>query len=352
MLKALRSPATYIILFTAVAGALLVLRAWRLPPFGSAVETTGNAYVRGQVTLISPQLAGYIKEVAVRDYQMVRAGDLILQIDDRIFRQKLEQARASLAGSKANLAGAEQAGRAAGARIRSCEAQITGAKAALRTAGVNTERVESLLQSGAASRSSADQARLELDRARTALQQAEAALEVARQDLQSIIVGRAGLEAAVKNAEAALALAEIDLENTRIVAPQDGKLGEIGARLGQYVSPGTQLAALVPGKKWVSANFKENQLSGMRVGQPVTFTVDAFRHARLTGRIEEFSPATGSEFSVLKADNATGNFTKIAQRVPVRIAIDEDQPLAADLVPGMSVVVSVDTSGPAKTAGQ
>jgi multidrug resistance efflux pump len=139
-------------------------------------------------------------------------------------------------------------------------------------------------------------------------------------------------------------LAEIDLQNTRITAPEDGQLGEVGARLGQYVSAGTQLLTLVPERIWVVANFKETQLPGMSVGQPVTFTVDALNHAALNGRIERFSPAAGSEFSVIRTDNATGNFTKVAQRVPVRISIDPGQALADRLVPGMSVVVSVDTN--------
>jgi multidrug resistance efflux pump len=175
-------------------------------------------------------------------------------------------------------------------------------------------------------------------------------LEVARQDLASTLVNRQSLEAAVQGAEAAVHLAEIDLQNTRIVAPQDGRLGEIGARIGQYVSAGTQLLALVPEKIWVVANFKETQLAGMKPGQPVTFTVDALEHASLSGRIERFAPAAGSEFSVLKADNATGNFTKVAQRLPVRIAIEPDQDLAKRLSPGMSVVVSVDTASRPATA--
>ncbi len=165
-----------------------------------------------------------------------------------------------------------------------------------------------------------------------------------RQDLQSIIVNRDSLNADIANAEATVELARIDLQNTHIIAPRDGTLGEVGVRLGQYVTAGTQLVSVVPKSKWVMANFKETQLYGMKVGQPVTFTVDALRHAELTGRIEAFAPAAGSEFSVIKSDNATGNFTKITQRLSVRIAIDEDQPDAARLAPGMSVVVRVDTN--------
>ncbi|SEG81549.1 HlyD family secretion protein [Bosea lathyri] len=348
MLKSLRSPATLLALLVAVSGALLVLYAWKLPPFGSAVETTENAYVKGQVTIISPQLAGYVKTVAVQDYQSVKAGDLIVEIDDRIYDQKVKQAQAVLAGQKANLANADQSISAAKARIGSSQAQIASAQAALRTAEANADRVSSLLEKGISTQATGDQATQALDQARAGLRQAEAALEVSRQDLQSIVVNRQSLEASVENAKAAVQLAVIDLQNTRVLAPQDGRLGEIGVRLGQYVAAGTQLASLVPARKWVVANFKETQLYGMKIGQPVSFTVDALRHQTLTGRIQEFSPATGAEFSVLKADNATGNFTKIAQRLPVRIAIDEGQPLAADLAPGMSVVVTIDTGAAAR----
>jgi multidrug resistance efflux pump len=348
MLKSLRSPATLLALLVALCGALLVLYAWKLPPFHSSVETTENAYVKGQVTIISPQLAGYVKTVAVQDYQLVKAGDLIVQIDDRIYDQKVKQAQALLAGQKANLANADQSVRSAQARIGSSEAQIASAQAALRTAEATDDRISSLLEKHISTQATADQATQALDQARAGLRQAEAALEVSRQDLQSIVVNRQSLEAAVQNAEATVQLAEIDLQNTRILAPQDGRLGEIGVRLGQYVSAGTQLASLVPARKWVIANFKETQLYGMKIGQPVSFTVDALRHQTLTGHIQDFSPATGSEFSVLKADNATGNFTKIAQRLPVRVAIDDGQPLAAQLAPGMSVVVKIDTAATAE----
>jgi multidrug resistance efflux pump len=347
MLKFLRSTATVAALVIGVAGATLVLYAWRLPPFTSSIETTENAYVRGQLTVISPQLAGYVAEVAVQDFQKVTAGQLLVRIDDRIFQQKLEQAKATLAAHKAALANSEQTRRSNEAKIKSNEAQVDSAKAALKAAEANWERIEPLLSRGVTTQKEADQARASLDQAKAALSQAQAAVEVARQDLIATLVSRSSLEAAVQGAEAAVHLAEIDLQNTRIVAPQDGRLGEIGARVGQYVAAGTQLLAVVPETIWVVANFKETQLAGMKVGQPVTLQVDALEHARLSGHIERFSPAAGSEFSVLKADNATGNFTKVAQRVPVRIAIDPDQSLVERLAPGMSVEVSVNTEAPA-----
>ena len=344
MTRILRSVSTYIALAIGLVGLGIILYAWRLPPFTSAVEVTENAYVRGQVTLIAPQLAGYVAEVPVQDFAAVKRGDLLLRIDGRIFTQKLEQARAGLAAQRAALANSDQSRAAAEARLRAAEANVASAEAALRTAEANWGRIEPLRERGVVSQTSTDQSQQALDQARAAITATNAAVDVARQDIQTAIVNRQSLVAAVEGAEAAVHLAEIDLSNTRITAPQDGRLGEVSARLGQYVSAGTQLMALVPDQVWVIANFKETQLAGMRTGQPVSFTVDALRHAVLTGKIERFSPAAGSEFSVIRPDNATGNFIKIAQRVPVRITVDPGQPLAERLAPGMSVVVSVDTS--------
>ena len=180
--------------------------------------------------------------------------------------------------------------------------------------------------------------------------QSRAALEIARQNLRTVDVNRAALEAAVSNAEAAVRLAEIDLANTRIIAPRDGQLGQVTVRLGAFVNAGAQLTALVPQTMWVVANMKETQMADVRLGQPVTFTVDALNHAKMRGHVEEISPATGSEFSVITPDNATGNFVKIEQRIPVRVSIDPNQALAQRLRPGMSVVVSIDTA--AKGSGR
>jgi multidrug resistance efflux pump len=346
MSRILRSVSTYVALAVGLVGLGIILYAWRLPPFTSAIEMTENAYVRGQVTIIAPQLAGYVAEVPVQDFATVKKGDLLLRIDDRIFTQKLEQARAGLAAQRAALANSDQSRAAAEARLRAAVANVASAEAALRTAEANWGRIEPLRERGVVSQTSTDQSHQALDQARAAITATNAAVDVARQDVQTAIVNRQSLVAAVEGAEAAVHLAEIDLSNTRITAPQDGRLGEVQARLGQYVSAGTQLMALVPDQVWVIANFKETQLAGMRTGQPVSFTVDALRHARMTGTIERFSPAAGSEFSVIRPENATGNFIKIAQRVPVRIAVDPGQPLAERLAPGMSVVVSVDTSRP------
>lgn len=327
----------------ALAGILLVLYAWRLPPFSSAIESTENALVRGQVTIIGPQLSGYIVDVPVHDFQFVKAGDLLVQLDDRIYTQRLAQAIAQLQQQQAALANNLQQRNSAQATIAQRQAAIGDATAQVDKARADFSRNQALVSDGSVSRRELDVTRANQAAAVASLAQAKAALAIARQDLETVIVNRAALEAAVENAKAAVELARIDLDNTRVTAPRDGQLGQIGTRLGAYVSSGAQLMALVPDTLWVIANMKETQMANVRIGQPATFTVDALNHLKLRGHVQQISPATGSEFALLQADNATGNFVKIAQRIPVRVTVDADQPQAKRLRPGMSVVVSIDT---------
>ncbi|WBM35122.1 MULTISPECIES: HlyD family secretion protein [Pseudomonas] len=327
----------------ALAGVLLVLYAWRLPPFSSAIESTENALVRGQVTLIGPQLSGYIVDVPVHDFQFVKAGDLLVQLDDRIYKQRLAQALAQLQQQQAALANNLQQRKSAEATIAQRQAATGDAQAQAAKAKADLRRNQALVSDGSVSRSELDVTRANEAAAVASLAQAKAALEIARQDRKTVVVNRAALEAAVENAKAAVELARIDLDNTRVTAPRDGQLGQIGTRLGAYVNSGAQLMALVPDTLWVIANMKETQMANVRIGQPVSFTVDALNHLKLYGHVQQISPATGSEFALLQADNATGNFVKIAQRIPVRITVDADQPPARQLRPGMSVVVSIDT---------
>lgn len=327
----------------ALAGILLVLYAWRLPPFASAIESTENAMVRGQVTIIGPQLSGYVVDVPVHDFQFVKAGDLLVQLDDRIYKQRLAQAIAQLQQEQAALANNLQQRNSAEATIAQRQAAIGDAKAQADKARADLGRNQALVSDGSVSRRDLDVTRASQAAAVATLAQAKAALAIARQDRETVIVNRAALEASVENAKAAVELARIDLDNTRVTAPRDGQLGQIGTRLGAYVNSGAQLMALVPDTVWVIANMKETQMANVRIGQPVTFTVDALNHLKLRGHVQQISPATGSEFALLQADNATGNFVKIAQRIPVRITVDADQPAARRLSPGMSVVVSIDT---------
>lgn len=334
----------------ALAGVLIVLYAWKLPPFRTTLQSTENALVRGQVTIISPQLSGYVVEVLVQDFQPVRKGELLMRIDDRIPTQRQEQARAELATRRAALENYAQSNRSAQATIAQNQASLASSEAQARRAEADLRRVEELAADGSLSARERDAARATRAQAVAARDQARAALEIARQNLRSVGVNRASLEAAVANAEAALRLAEIELSNTRILAPRDGQLGQVTVRQGAFVNAGAQLTALVPNTLWVIANMKETQMADVRLGQPVRFTVDALNNASLRGHVERISPATGSEFSVITPDNATGNFVKIAQRIPVRISIDPNQPLAQRLRPGMSVVATIDTASANKEA--
>lgn len=341
-----------------IAAVLLVLYVWHLPPFHSAIEMTEDAYVRGSVTIIAPKVDGYVAEVMVQDFAAVTAGQVLVRLDDRIYRQRLEQARGNLATQEANLANLAHTRRVREASLSSSEAQIANtkaqavnARAQLVRAQADMRRVEALVANDSLSQRELDQTVATLRQTEAAVQQSDAAARqavagqsAATQDLSSVAVNRTAQEGVVESARAAVRLAEIDLENTRIRAPRAGHVGEVGVKLGQYVTPGTQLMAVVPSQVWVVANYKEAQTAHMAEGQAVSLTVDALGDARLHGRIERLSPATGSEFSVIKQDNATGNFTKIPQRLQVRIAVDADQPLAQRLRPGMSVVTRVDTS--------
>ncbi|MBJ7499166.1 MAG: HlyD family secretion protein [Sphingopyxis sp.] len=333
------------IIAIALLAILAVLYAWKLPPFAGGAERTDNAYVRGRVTIISPQVSGYVTRVAVQDFAEVKAGQILATIDDRIYRARVAQATANVAAQEASLANSAQAQRSREVATDSQNAGIANAQAQLTRAEADMRRARTLVADGSISTREFDQTRAALLAAQASLQQARASRAIGTQDVRTVVVGRAGLQAAVASAKAQLRLAQIDLDNTIIRAPADGQLSEVGVRLGAYVTAGTQLLSVVPHNVWVIANFKEAQTGDMAIGQRARFSVDALGGAELTGRVENLSPAAGSEFAVLKADNATGNFVKVAQRIAVRIAIDKGQPLARRLRPGMSVEVRVDTRG-------
>jgi multidrug resistance efflux pump len=332
-----------VIALIGLTGVLIVLYAWRLPPFTSAIESTDNAYVRGQVTVISPQVSGYIAQVPVQDYQAVTAGQVVAQIDDRIFRQRVAQAQAAVAAQRATLSNSQQTRGSAEAGVGQVEARIASARASLVQAQLTQRRTAALQQNGWAAQAQLDTANAAVQAAQAALAEALAARTAAQTGVTSAEVGRGALAANVEAAEAALRLAEIDLANTRIVVPVDGRLSEVGVRQGQYVTAGAQLMSLVPRQVWVIANMKETQMAKIGTGQPALLVVDALNRGVVHGHVERISPAAGSEFSVIRPDNATGNFTKVAQRIPVRISIDPGQAAIARLRPGMSVEARIDT---------
>jgi multidrug resistance efflux pump len=329
----------------ALAAVLAILYAWQLPPFAGWSQDTDNAYVRGKVTIISPQVSGYVTAVHVHDFLTVTKGQVLVSIDQRIYAARVEQAKANLAAQRAALANSQQSQRAREAAVTGQAAGIASAQAQFGRAQADMKRADALVADGSISERERDQTRAALLAAQAAVLQASAQRQVGQQEVRSVIVGRDGLEAAVAAAEAQLHLAQIDLDNTIVRAPADGQLSEVGVRNGAFVTAGTQLMFLVPRELWVIANFKEAQTSNMRVGQSASFKVDALGGAKLSGHVESIAPAAGSEFAVLKADNATGNFVKVAQRIAVRVKIDPAQDLAARLRPGMSVVLHVETRG-------
>ena len=326
-----------------VLGALAALYAWQLPPFRSDSQTTDNAYVRGQTTIISPQVTGYVTEVLVQDFAQVAAGQALVRIDDRIYRQRVAQGQAGIATQTASLDNAGQNRRSSEAQVRLQEASVANARAQLAKAQADMRRVDELADEGSVSLRERDQTLAALRQAQAAVTQAMAQRDIAREQLRSVNVGQGGLEAQVENATASRDLAQIDLDNTIIRAPRAGRLSEVAVREGQLVSPGAQLMYLVPERLWVVANFKEAQTAEIRVGQSATLEIDALGGLELTGKVQSVSPAAGSEFSVIKPDTGAGNFVKVPQRIAVRIRIDPGQRAAQRLGPGMSVIATVHT---------
>ena len=334
-----------VIVLVGLAGLCCVLAAWHIWPFVSAVEHTEDAYVRGNTTVVSPQVSGYVTQVLVRDFDHVRAGQVLVTIDDRIYAARVREAQAALDAAVANLENSFQAERSRRAGLLVQKAAIETSEAQLDRTTADAKRINDLAVDGSLSFREQDEINAALKQAHAALDQSRASHEIAHEDIRTVIVGRDALRAAVESARATLDLAKIDLGYTKVVAPVDGQLSEVGVRLGQYVTNGTQLFFLIPPNPWVVANYKEAQTVAMRVGQAVRFHVDALGGATLHGHIDKLSPAAGSEFTVLKPDNATGNFTKVPQRIGVHILVDPGQPLGARLRPGMSVETEVDTGG-------
>ncbi|PPC76784.1 hemolysin D [Pokkaliibacter plantistimulans] len=308
---------------------------------GRFVETTDDAYVGGENVVLASRVAGFISALEVTDNQHVQAGQVLLRIDDRPLRISLEGAEADIAKEEAALLQlqAEQARQQA--EVDAAAPRIDAARARLLLAGQDNKRYRALASSSAASVQDAQRAVASLATAKAEQEQAEAALMAARRQLDVLSAQRRQLQAARDAAVAERDKIQLDLSYTLIRAPIDGVVGNRAARLGGYTTVGSRLLTIVPRTRlWVDANYKEDQLHAMQAGQAVSLTVDALPGHTLRGHILSIAPATGSQFSLLPAENATGNFTKIVQRVPVRISIDEHAEL---LRPGMSVTAAVDT---------
>lgn len=334
----------FIMFFVLLVGIGLIMWAWRIGPFHTIIEQTDNSYVKGKTTVLSSQINGYIKEVLVKDFDDVKQGQPLLYIDATTYDQKVTQAESAVAQAQNTLANQTQTIAQREADIIAAQAQVDQAQAEYQLSLDQLRRYQQLGDSGAASKSEQDQIAATAKNNLAALKKAKANVKVANEALKTAQVAEVGLNAQVTSAQAQLDQAKTTKNYSVITAPMDGQLGEVTPRIGQYVAAGSQLLYLIPNQTWVIANFKETQIAHMKIGQPATFTVDALDHQKFKGHIEQISPAAGSEFSVLKADNATGNFTKVVQRISVRIAIDPNQDELKRLRPGMSVITSVDTS--------
>jgi membrane fusion protein (multidrug efflux system) len=319
-------------------------------------ESTDNAYVQGDISVISPKVAGYVREVRVIDNQQVRAGDVLALIDDEDFAARTAEARAAVAAEQAAIAGIDRKLEWQASMIEAAKANVVSAQAELTRAQPNYERYKKMVATNIVGKSDYDQVEATLRKAEAEVTRTEAALTAEQGQLVVLQADRKQADAQLAEAEASFTLAQNDLDNTVIKAPVDGVVGNKGVQVGQYVKIGTQLMAVVPlPQVYIVANFKETQLENMRQGQPVEIAVDAYPHQPLIGTVESFAPASGAVFSLLPPENATGNFTKVVQRVPVRIAVPKENVLAGLLRPGLSVVVSVDTraagTGPTLAGG-
>src|SRR6266446_3024010 len=309
-------------------------------------QSTDDAYIQSDVSVVSAKIENYLKKVRVADNQEVAEGATLFVIDDRDFKAKVAQAEAAVATEEAMIATYESRLKLQQAMIDQAAAGLKSTEADLSRAQQDYKRYSSLMTSDFASRQRFEQAEADARKAEAALAKSRAALAAEQHQLAVLRSLQREEEAKLQQARANLRLAEIDLDNTVIRAPISGIAGNRAGQVGQYVKPGTQLLSLVPLLQvYVTANFKETQLTRMRPGQVAEVSVDAYPDMTLEGRVESFAPASGAQFSLLPPDNATGNFTKIVQRVPVRIALPASGPLAGLLRPGLSVTVTIDTRG-------
>ncbi len=380
---------------------LSIVLNWNVWTGGQSAQRTDDACLRADITPLSTRVSGTVTKVAVEDYQRVKAGDLLVQLRDDDLRaqveqaeaaveavraalennakqklvqeSRIEQARASVEASRAEIMQADANIEAARSDIAAVQAGIEGIEADLVRARAERQRQEALVAAASATRQRleqvvAEEARLtaSLTRIKADLERARAALWLRQGQARQVHAGLKGrlaevdvqrkqraaldtqenqLRAELRAREEAVKVARTNLEYTRILAPNDGMVGERKVRVGQLVSPGLQVISLVENDVWVQANYKETQLAGVRKGDPVEVTVDSFPGVTLKGTVREIAPASGSQFALLPPDNATGNFTKIVQRIPVKIVIEPDPRVADRLRPGMSAVVAIRTSG-------
>ena len=359
-----------LVLLLAAALVLTLTRNWNAWEGGRIEQVTDDAYVRSDLTPLSTKVSGIVREVKVSDYQTVAKGDLIVELEHDDYQAQLDQAKAAVEAAKAGIENNRRQRQLQDAKIDRALSGIDQAKAQISAAQAGKEAVqadvvrtraerarqEALYQTHSTTQQKLEQAtadegrftgqfasrEADLEQAKTSLRSNELAV-LAEQRTKSVLESQESqLIADLHAKEAALEVAQVNLGYTKITAPGDGSVGERQVRPGQLVSPGTQVLTFVSNVKWVQANYRETQLTHIKVGDSAEITVDTFPGQKLRGKVLEIAPASGSQFALLPPDNATGNFTKIVQRVPVKIALDPS-PLSAQLRPGLSVTATVRT---------
>jgi membrane fusion protein (multidrug efflux system) len=342
---------TSIRMFIVVLAILLigvVARDWNLWIGSAVLQTTDDANLQADLTPLAAKSPGYVRSVRVQDFQKVKAGDLLVEIVDDDYRAQLDQAQANVETAETAIESIEQQKVMQRALVQQAEAAIEATQADLTRYHLETVRQQNLLVTRYAGTEQRVEQAVDAEKhtqATLALNQAQLAQQ--RQQLNVLDTQEKQAKAARKAQQAARDLAKIALGYTRIIAPVDGMVSERRVRQGQYVSVGTQVISLVPlPDVWVVASYKEVQMTRIRLGQPARVTVDAFPGVVLRGHVDSWSPASGAQFSLLPPDNATGNFTKVVQRIPVKIVLDRDPSLGDLLRPGMSVIATIDTGSP------
>jgi len=358
-----------VVLLAAAVGATIT-RNWNAWEGGRIEQVTDDAYVRGDLTPLSTKVAGLVKDVKVSDFQQVHKGDLLVELQDDDFKAQVAQANAAVEAAKAALENNRRQRKLQDTRIQKASAGIDQAKAQIAAAQAGKEatwadvlrtraernRQEGLIETQSTTRQKVEQAvadeqrfgaqaasrDAELEQARTSLRTNEINVEAERRSKAVLESQDLQLLADLHNKEAALTAAQINLGYTRIYSPGDGSVGERQVRPGQLVSPGTQVFTYVDNIKWIQGNYRETQLTNMKVSDPAEIRIDAYPGQVIRGRVIEIAPASGSQFALLPPDNATGNYTKVVQRIPVKIVLD-DSALASKLRPGFSVIATVRT---------
>lgn len=305
--------------------------------------STDNAYVRGDITSMAPKVSGYVVAVEIDDNQVVRPGDILFRIDDSDYRAKLAQAEAGVAAARARLANIDAETQLQLALIQQAVAQRRASVAELSLASKASERRRALIRTSAVSQAQVDESDAALVRADAGVSGASASLAAQRRKIEVLVTQREAAMAAIAQAEAARDLARIDLASTVVRAPVGGVVGNRQVRVGRFATPGAALVDIVPiSDLWIVANFKETAIGRIQPGQRATVTIDGFPDTRFDGVVDSYAPGSGAAFSLIPPDNATGNFVRVVQRVPVKVRLAR-HPLIGRLVPGLSARVEIAT---------